>query len=218
MCSVLEDQFPGMQTANHLLLIKDYVSFLGVTLHRYGYHVEALLDFLSKHRDKYHELLLSDCQKQITKALTVDKFEKMYMKKEYDYSMNVLSFLLQTSNIMHVSFMSHGGQLDFYDVVKKYLDLLLTEILDGTQLKLINTSIGGVTQAMQMVANMAMFECSCDLFFHHDAHLSGIPLRMVERERRLFALTKVCDAAEEMISGLLKQKVDGFLLLIENVN
>ncbi|KAF3655670.1 Exocyst complex component SEC15B [Capsicum annuum] len=244
MCSVLEDQFSRMQTANHLLLIKDYVSLLGVTLRRYGYPVEALLDVLSKHRDKYHELLLSDCRKQITEALAADKFEQMYMKKEYEYSMNVLSFQLQTSNIMpafpyvapfsctvpdccrivrsfiedSVSFMSHGGQLDFYDVVKKYLDRLLTEVLDGALLKLINTSIGGVTQAMQMAANMAVFERACDFFFRHAAQLSGIPLRMAERGRRVFPLTKARDAAEEMLSGLLKQKVDGFLLLIENVN
>ncbi|KAL3328769.1 hypothetical protein AABB24_036071 [Solanum stoloniferum] len=244
MCSVLEDQFSRMQTANHLLLIKDYVSLLSVTLRRYGYPVEALLDVLSKHRDKYHELLLSDCRKQITEALAADKFEQMYMKKEYEYSMNVLSFQLQTSNIMpafpyvapfsctvpdccrivrsfiedSVSFMSHGGQLDFYDVVKKYLDRLLTEVLDGALLKLINTSISGVTQAMQMAANMAVFERACDFFFRHAAQLSGIPLRMAERGRRLFPLTKARDAAEEMLSGLLKQKVDGFLLLIENVN
>ncbi|XP_027098960.2 exocyst complex component SEC15B-like [Coffea arabica] len=244
MCSVLEDQFSRMQTANHLLLIKDYVSLLGVTLRRYGYPTDALLDVLSKHRDKYHELLLSDCRKQIAEALAADKLEQMYMKKEYEYSMNVLSFQLQTSNLMpafpyvapfsstvpdccrivrsfiedSVSFMSYGGQLEFYDVVKKYLDRLLAEVLDGALLKIINTSVNGVTQAMQMAANMAVFERACDFFFCHAAQLSGIPLRMAERGRKQFPLTKARDAAEEMLSGLLKQKVDGFLTLIENVN
>lgn len=244
MCSVLEDQFSRMQTANHLLLIKDYVSLLGVTLRRYGYPTDALLDVLSKHRDKYHELLLSDCHKQIAEALAADKFEQMYMKKEYEYSMNVLSFQLQTSNLMpafpyvapfsstvpdccrivrsfiedSVSFMSYGGQLEFYDVVKKYLDRLLGEVLDGALLKVINTSVNGVTQAMQMAANMAVFERACDFFFLHAAQLSGIPLRMAERGRKQFPLTKARDAAEEMLSGLLSQKVDGFLTLIENVN
>lgn len=244
MCSVLEDQFSRMQTANHLLLIKDYVSLLGVTLRRFGYPIDALLDVLSKHRDKYHELLLSDCRKQIADALSADKFEQMYMKKEYEYSMNVLSFQLQTSNIMpafpyiapfssmvpdccrivrsfvedSVSFMSYGGQLDFYDVVKKYLDRLLTEVLDVALLKLINGSISAVTQAMQMAANMAVFERACDFLFRHAAQLSGIPLRIAERGRRQFPLTKARDAAEETLSGLLKQKVDGFMSLIENVN
>lgn len=244
MCSVLEDQFSRMQTANHLLLIKDYVSLLGVTLRRYGYPIDALLDVLSKHRDKYHELLLSDCRKQIAEALAADKFEQMYMKKEYEYSMNVLSFQLQTSNLMpafpyvapfsstvpdccrivrsfiedSVSFMSYGGQLEFYDVVKKYLDRLLAEVLDGALLKIINTSVNGVTQAMQMAANMAVFERACDFFFRHAAQLSGIPLRIAERGRKQFPLTKARDAAEDMLSGLLKQKVDGFLTLIENVN
>ncbi|KAF3436469.1 hypothetical protein FNV43_RR23561 [Rhamnella rubrinervis] len=244
MCSVLEDQFSRMQTANHLLLIKDYVSLLGVTLRRYGYPVDALLDVLSKHRDKYHELLLSDCRKQIAEALTADKFEQMLMKKEYEYSMNVLSFQIQTSDIIpafpyvapfsstvpdccrivrsfiedSVSFMSYGGQLDFFDVVKKYLDRLLGEVLDGALLKLINTSIHGVSQAMQVAANMAVLERACDFFFRHAAQLSGISLRMAERGRRQFPLSNARDAAEEMLSGMLKTKVDGFLTLIENVN
>ena len=244
MCSVLEDQFSRMQTANHLLLIKDYVSLLGVTLRRYGYPVDALLDVLSKHRDKYHELLLSDCRKQIAEALAADKFEQMLMKKEYEYSMNVLSFQLQTSDIVpafpyvapfsttvpdccrivrsfiedSVSFMSYGGQLEFFDVVKKYLDRLLSEVLDEALLKLINASVHGVSQAMQVAANMAVLERACDFFFRHAAQLSGIPLRMAERGRRQFPLNNARDAAEEMLSGLLKQKVDGFMTLIENVN
>jgi hypothetical protein len=244
MCSVLEDQFSRMQTANHLLLIKDYVSLLGVTLRRYGYPVDALLDVLSKHRDKYHELLLSDCRKQISEALAADKFEQMLMKKEYEYSMNVLSFQLQTSDIApafpyvapfsstvpdccrivrsfvedSVSFMSYGGQLDFYDVVKKYLDRLLSEVLDEALLKLITTSVHGVSQAMQMAANMAVMERACDFFFRHAAQLSGISLRMAERGRKQFPLGKARDSAEEMLSGLLKAKVDGFMTLIENVN
>ncbi|XP_023514712.1 exocyst complex component SEC15B-like isoform X3 [Cucurbita pepo subsp. pepo] len=244
MCSVLEDQFSRMQTANHLLLIKDYVSLLGVTLRRYWYPVEPLLDVLSKHRDKYHELLISDCRKQITEALSADKFEQMLMKKEYEYSMNVLSFQLQDSDIVPafpyiapfsttvpdccrivrsfiedaVSFMSYGGQLDFYDVVKKYLDRLLSEVLDGALLKLISSSVHGVPQAMQMAANMAVFERACDFFFRHAAQLSGIPLRMAERGRRRFPLIKAREAAEETLSGLLKGKVDSFMLLIENVN
>ncbi|KAF8116523.1 hypothetical protein N665_0017s0078 [Sinapis alba] len=244
MCAVLEDQFSRMQTANHLLLIKDYVSLLGVSLRRYGYTVDALLEVLSKHRDKYHELLLSDCRKQMAEALSADKFEHMLMKKEYEYSMNVLSFQLQTSDIVptfpyiapfsttvpdccrivrsfiedSVSFMSHGGQLDFYNVVKKYLDRLLGEVLDEALLKLINTSVHVVSQAMQVAANMAVFERACDFFFRHAAQLSGVPLRMAERGRRHFPLTKSQNAAEETLSGLLKKKIDGFMILIENVN
>ncbi|XVF80601.1 hypothetical protein PTKIN_Ptkin15bG0086900 [Pterospermum kingtungense] len=244
MCSVLEDQFSRMQTANHLLLIKDYVSLLGVTLRRYGYPVDSLLDVLSKHRDKYHELLLSDCRKQLAEVLATDKFEQMLMKKEYEYSMNVLSFQIQTSDIIpafpyvapfsstvpdccrivrsfiedSVSYMSYGGQLDFYDVVKKYLDRLLSEVLDGALLKVISSSVHGVSQAMQVAANMAVLERACDFFFRHAAQLSGIPLRMVERGRRQFPLTKARDAAEEMLSGMLKTKIDGFMTLIENMN
>lgn len=244
MCSVLEDQFSRMQTANHLLLIKDYVSLLGVTLRRYGYSVDALLEVLSKHRDKYHELLLSDCSKQIIEALAADKFVPMEMKKEYEYSMNVLAFQLQTSDIIpafpyfapfsstvpdccrivrsfiedSVSFMSYGGHLDFYDVIKKYLDRLLGEVLDGALLNLISTSVHGVSQAMQVAANMTAFERACDFCFRHAAQLSGLPLRMVERTKRKFPLTNSRNAAEEMLAGLLKSKIDGFMMLLENID
>ncbi|GAB4829923.1 Exocyst complex component S15B [Ancistrocladus abbreviatus] len=244
MCSVLEDQFSRMQTANHLLLIKDYVSLLGVSLRRYGYPVDALLEVLSKHSDKYHELLLSDCRKQISDALSADKFEQMLMKKEYEYSMNVLAFQLQTSDIIpafpyvapfsstvpdccrivrsfiedSVSFMSYGGQLDFYDVVKKYLDRLLSEVLDQALVKLIKSSIHGVSQAMQVAANMAVLERACEFYFKHAAQLSGVPLRMAERGMKQFPLKNARDAAEEILSGMLKVKIDGFMSLIDNVN
>lgn len=39
MTAVLEDQFTRMEDANHLLLVKDYVSLLGATLRRHGYQV-----------------------------------------------------------------------------------------------------------------------------------------------------------------------------------
>ncbi|KAL5701315.1 Exocyst complex component S15B [Ranunculus cassubicifolius] len=244
MCSVLEDQFSRMQTASHLLLIKDYVSLLGVTLRRYGYSVEPLLDVLSKHRDKYHDLLLSDCKKYISEALATENFQQLIMKKEYEYSMNILAFQIQTSDITpafpyiapfsstvpdccrivrsfiedSVSFMSYGGQLDFYDVVKKYLDRLLSDVLNGALLKLISSSVQGVQQAMQVAANMVVLERACDFFFRHAAQLSGIPSRMSERSRRQFPLKDARDAAETMLSGMLKNKLDGFMMLTENVN
>ncbi|KAG1326237.1 exocyst complex component SEC15B-like [Cocos nucifera] len=244
MVSVLEDQFSRMQTANHLLLIKDYVSLLGVTLRRYGYTVDPLLDVLSKHRDKYHDLLLSDCRRQVSEALAADKFEQMLMKKEYEYSMNVLSFQIQTSDITpafpyvapfsatvpdlcrivrsfiedSVSFMSHGGQLDFYPIVKKYLDRLLGEVLDVTILHLVESGGLGVSQAMQIAANMAVMERACDFFFRHAAQLSGIPLRIAERGRREFPLKKSRDAAEKLLLGLLQAKIDDFFILTDTVS
>ncbi|KAJ8774249.1 hypothetical protein K2173_009680 [Erythroxylum novogranatense] len=218
--AMLEKKIPEIRS---YIERKDYVSLLGVTLRRYGYPVDALLDVLSKHRDKYHELLLSDCRKQTAEALSADKFEQMLMKKEYEYSMNVLSFHLQTSDIVPAfpyvapfsstvpnccrivrSFIEDS--LEFFDVVKKYLDRLLSEVLDGALVKLINTSVHGVSQAMQVAANMAVMERACDFFFRHAAQLSGFPL------------TNARDKAEEMLSGLLKEKVDGFMTLIENVN
>ncbi|WOL03297.1 exocyst complex component SEC15B [Canna indica] len=244
MVSVLEDQFSRMQTANHLLLIKDYVSLLGVTLHRYRYAVDPLLDVLSKHRDKYHDLLLSDCRRQVSEAVAADKFEQMLMKKEYEYSMNVLSFQIQTSDITpafpyvapfsssvpdlcrisrsfiedSVSFMSHGGHLDIYPIVKKYLERLLGEVVDGSILRLIESGGLGVSQAMQVAANMAVLERACDFLFRHAAQLSGIPLRIAEKGRREFPLKKSRDATGQLLLGLLKKKIDDFMMLTDSIS
>ncbi|XP_072954433.1 exocyst complex component SEC15B [Typha angustifolia] len=244
MVSVLEDQFSRMQTANHLLLIKDYVSLLAVTLRRYGYIVDPLLDVLGKFGDKYHELLLADCRRQVSEALAADKFEQMFMKKEYEYSMNVLAFQIQVSDIMpafpyvapfsstvpdlcrivrsfvedSVSFVSHGGQLNFFPVIKKYLDRLLAEVIDGAILRLVESGGLGVSQAMQVAANMAVMERACNYFFRHAAQLSGIPLRAAERGRREFPLKKSRDAAEEQLLRLLCAKIDDFMVLTDAVN
>ena len=57
--SVLEEQFSHMDTASHLLLVKDYVTLLGTTLRQYGYVVGSVLETLNSSREKYHELLLA---------------------------------------------------------------------------------------------------------------------------------------------------------------
>ncbi|GLJ10813.1 hypothetical protein SUGI_0135630 [Cryptomeria japonica] len=244
MCSVLEDQFSRMQTANHLLLIKDYVSLLGVTLKRYGYRVDPLLDVLNRNRDKYHELLLSDCKKQFSDVIVNDKYEQMVMKKEYEYNMNVLAFHIQTSDIMpafpyiapfssavpeccrivrsfiedSVSYMSYGGHMDFYDVVKKYLDKLLTEVLNECLVKFIRNSTFGVSQAMQLAANLSILERACDFFIKHAAQLCGIPLRLAERPRAQSVLNNPQDAAYETMLRLVNSKIEEFMTLTDNIN
>lgn len=244
MCSVLEDQFSRMQTANHLLLIKDYVSLLGVTLRRYGYQVDALLDVLNRNRDKYHELLLNDCRKQINDVLANDKSDQMVMKKEYEYNMNVLAFHIQTSDSMpafpyiapfssavpdccrivrsfiedSVSYMSYGAHRDFYVVVKKYLDKLLTDVLNEALLKLIRNSTFGVSQAMQITANMTVLERACEFFTRHAAQLCGIPIRLAERSHSQSVLKSAQDAAQETMLKLVKSKVEEFMLLTDNIN
>ena len=72
MTSVLEDQFSRMDAASHLLLIKHFVSLFGATLTRYGCRVTPLIEVLDNSRDKYHELLLNECRKQIADILAND--------------------------------------------------------------------------------------------------------------------------------------------------
>eukprot|EP01018_Ginkgo_biloba_P036928 Gb_11580 [translate_table: standard] len=248
MSSVLEDQFSRMQIASHLLLIKDYVTLLGATLRRYGYQVGPLLDVLDKNRDKYHELLLNECRKQINDVLANDKYEQMVMKKEYEYNMNVLAFHLQASDIMpafpyiapfsatvpdccrivrsfiedSVSYLSYGGHMDFYDVVKKYLDKLLINVLNEALLKLIHISTLGVSHAMQIAANMTVLERACDFFTQHAAQLCGIPMRLAGRPNAALSARSVLkssqDAAHEAMLRLVKSKVDEFMLLTDNIN
>lgn len=248
MIAVVEDQFSRMQTANHLLIVKDYVSLLCATLRRYGYQVDPLLDVLDKNRDKYHELLLSDCRRQINDSLANDKYEKMLIKKEYEYKSNVLAFHLQTTDIMpafpyvapfsatvpdccrivksfiedSVSFLAYGSHMDFYDVVKKYLDKLLINVLNEALLKLIRNTTLAVSHAMQIAANMTVLERSCDFFARYAAQLCGIPVRLVDRPQASLAAKSVLltsqGAAHEQMLVLVKSKVDEFMQLTDNIN
>ncbi|KAK1295137.1 putative exocyst complex component 6 [Acorus calamus] len=204
--SVLESQFSHMDTASHILLIKDYVTLFCSTLRRNGYAVDPLIEVLDKSRDKYHELLLHECRKHISDILTNDPYEQMIIKKEYEYNMSILSFHLQTLELMpafpyvapfsstvpdtcrivrsfigdSVSYLSYGGHISFYDVVKKYLDKLLIDVLNEALLKSIHGNTASVTHAMQIAANISVLVRACDFFLHHAAQLCGIPLRLVE--------------------------------------
>ncbi|KAK8954499.1 putative exocyst complex component 6 [Platanthera zijinensis] len=192
MASVLEDQFSRMQTASHLLLIKDYVSLLSVTLRHYGYTVDPLLD-------------TSD-------IIPAFPYVAPFSSTVPDCCRIVRSFIEDS-----VSFLSYGGQLDFYAFVKKYLDRLLSEVLDGAFLRLVESKSLGVSQAMQVAANMAVLERACEFFLRHAGQLSGIPLRIAERARREFALKKSRDAIEELLLSLLRGKVDDFMLLTDGI-
>ncbi|KAH7277343.1 hypothetical protein KP509_39G046000 [Ceratopteris richardii] len=248
MISLVEDQFSRMQTANHLLIVKDYVSLLCATLRRYGYQVGPLLDILDKNRDKYHELLLTDCKRSINESLANDSYEKMIIRKEYEYRSNILAFHLQTTDILpafpfiapfsatvpdccrivktfiedSVSFLAYGSRMDFYDVVKKYLDKLLINVLNEALLKLIQNTTLAVSHAMQIAANMTVLEQSCDFFARYAAQLCGIPVRLVDRPHASLAaksvLLKSQGAAHEQMLVLVKTKVDEFMQLTININ
>ncbi|KAI3926961.1 hypothetical protein MKX01_032876 [Papaver californicum] len=248
MTSMLEVQFSRMDTPSHLLLIKDYVTLVGATLRRYGYQVGTLLEVLDNSRDKYHELLLEECRKQIVDVLGNDTYEQMVMKKEYEYNMHVLAFHLQTSDIMpafpyvapfsstvpdtcrivrsfiedSVSYLSYGGRMNFYDVVKKYLDKLLIDVLNEALLKAIYSGTTGVSQAMQIAANISVLERACDLFLLQAAQHYGVPIRVAERPNASLTAKVVLktsrDAAYHALLNLVNSKLDEFMTLTDSIN
>ncbi|KAK2973362.1 hypothetical protein RJ640_016783 [Escallonia rubra] len=246
--SVMEEQFSNMDTASHLLLVKDYVTLLGATLKQYGYEVGPILETLNNSREKYHELLLAECRQQITDVLAKDTCEQMVMKKESDYQANVLLFHLQSSDIMpafpyiapfscmvpdccrivrsfvkdSVNYLSYGGHMNFFNFVKKYLDKLLIDVLNEAILNTIHSGTTGVSQAMQMAANIAVLERACDFFLQHAAQQCGIPARSVERAQGSLTakvlLKTSRDAAYLALLNLVNSKLDEFMALTENVN
>ncbi|KAF8403711.1 hypothetical protein HHK36_011815 [Tetracentron sinense] len=248
MTSVLEEQFSRMDIASHLLLIKDYVTLLGATLRRYGYQVGPLLEVLDNSTDKYHELLLEECRQQMVDIIAHDSYEQMVMKKEYEYTMNVLSFHLQSSDIMpafpyiapfsstvpdtcrivrsfigdSVSYLSYGGRMNFYDVVKKYLDKLLIDVLNEALLKAIHSCNTGVSQAMQIASNITVLERACDLFLRQAAQHCGIPIRSVERPQASLTAKAVLktsrDASYLALLNLVNSKVDEFMAPMGDIN
>lgn len=248
MTSLLEEQFSGMEIASHFLMIKDCVTLLGATLKRYGYQVAPLLDVLDNCRDRYHELLINEFRKQITDVLENDTYEQMVIRKEYEYNMNVLSFNLQTSDIMpafpyiapfsssvpqvcrivrsfiedSVNYLSYSSHVNLYDVVKKYLDKFLKDVLNEALLKIIHNGTLGVSPAMQITANIAVLEHACDHFLRQAAQLCGIPVRLVKRPhggltaRALLRATQ--NAAYIELSNLVSSKIDEFMDLANNIN
>ncbi|KAL5546757.1 hypothetical protein UlMin_006444 [Ulmus minor] len=248
MTSVLEEQFSSMDSTTHLLLVKDYITLLGSTLRQYGYEVGPLLEALDNSRDKYHMLLLKECWEQIDNAVAHDTYEQMVMKKDSDYENNVLSFNLQTSDIMpafpyiapfssmvpdscrivrsfikgSVDYLSYGVYSNFYDVVKKYLDKLLIDVLNEVILHTIQKGNIGVSQAMQIAANISVLERACDFFLRNAAQLCGIPIRSVERTQASLAAKVVLktsrDAAYLALLNFVNNKLDEFMGLSENIN
>ncbi|WCJ28724.1 exocyst complex component sec15A [Euphorbia peplus] len=243
MTSILEEQFSRMDSATHLLLVKDYVTLLASTIRKYGYDVTQILEALDSTRDKYHDLLLRESQEQIVKSIGNDTYEQMIMKKDSDYETNVLSFHLQSSDIVpafpyiapfssmvpdtcrvvrsfikgSVDYLSYGTHPSFFDIVKKYLDKLLIDVLNEILLSTIQSGAVGVSQAMQIAANTSVLEKACDFFLRLAAQLCGIPVRSVERPHAVLTAKIVLktsrDAAYIILLNLVYAKLDEFMPL-----
>ncbi|GJS88257.1 exocyst complex component SEC15A [Tanacetum coccineum] len=169
----LENQFSQMDTASHLLLVKDYVTLLGATLRQYGYDVGPILDTLTKSRDKYHELLLAECRLQIKDAIRNDSSE-------------------------------------------------IADVLNEAILSTIQSGSIGVSQAMQIAANIAFLEKACDYFLQTASKHCGIPTRMVARPQTTLMAKMVLktsrDEAYLSLLDLVNHKLTEYLSLMENVN
>ncbi|KAF8698733.1 hypothetical protein HU200_034986 [Digitaria exilis] len=246
--TILEEQFARMRTASHFLLIKDYVTLLGAAVSKYGYQIKQLIEVLEKSRDKYHQLLLLECRKQMDDILTNDSYEQMVIKKEYEYSMNVTAFHLEYDDAVpdfpyvapfsssvpevcrivrsfvedSVSYLSYGGLMNIYDVVKMYLDRVLIEVLNDSLLNMIYARSLAMSQMMQLAGNISVLEQACDMYLLHAAHLCGIPKRVAERSHAGLTARAVLKASQNAVYNALINlanfKVDEFMVLLENVN
>lgn len=245
--SILEEQFSLMDAANHLL-VKDHVALFGATMKKYVYQATSLLEVLDKNRDKYHELLLSDCRKQIEGIFTKDKYVHMVITEESDYKMNVAAFQLDPIDVVpdlpyaapfsssvpsacrivcsfiedSVSYLSYGGIMNVYDAVKRYLDKLLIEVLNDGLLNLIHGNCLDVEQMVLIVGNIAILERSCDMFLTHAAQLCGVPRRLLEKPHSGLTARAVLKASQNAAyNGLItvaNSKIDEFMLLLTNIN
>uniref|UniRef100_A0ACD6A081 Uncharacterized protein n=2 Tax=Avena sativa TaxID=4498 RepID=A0ACD6A081_AVESA len=246
--SILAEQFTRMDAANHHLLVKDYVSLLGATMKKYGYQASSLLEVLEKNKDRYHELLVSDCRKQIQGVFAKDSYERMVIEKENEYNMTVAALQLEPIHAVPdlpyvapfsssvpgacrivrsfvedlVSYLSYGVMVNSYDVVKRYLDKLLIEVLNDGLLKLIHSGSLEIAQLVQIAGNIAILERSCDTFLWHAAQLCGLPKRLLEKPHSGLTARAVLKASQNAaFNGLItlaNSKVDEFMLLLTSIN
>ncbi|GJN20610.1 hypothetical protein PR202_gb08008 [Eleusine coracana subsp. coracana] len=245
---ILEEQFSQMNAANHHLLVKDYVSLLGAAMKKYGYQPTPLVEVLDKSRDKYLELLLSDCRKQIHDVFSKDSYEQMVIKKENEYQMNVTAFQLELAEVVpvlpyvapfsssvpgacrivcsfiedSVNYLSYGGCMNFYELVKSYLDKFLIEVLNDSFLNLIHGGSLEFSQMVQIAGNIDILEQSCDMFLQHTAELCGVPRRLLEKPHSGLtarAMLKTSgNAAYNASISLVNSRIDEFMMLLTSIN
>ena len=112
--------------------------------------------------------------------------------------------------------------MKIFNFMRKYLDKLLIDVLNEAILYTIHSGTTGVSQAMQIAANIAALERACDFFLHHAAQQCGIPIRSVERPQASLTAKVVLktsrDAAYIALLNLVNTKLDEFMALPENVN
>ncbi|QHN78721.1 Exocyst complex component SEC15A [Arachis hypogaea] len=244
---LLNAQFSQMKSATNHLKVKEYVTLLSWSLLQYGYDIESLLDVVDNNRDKFHLLLMAECREQTIEALNHDTYELMVIKKESDYESNVLSFGLQTTDIMPafpyvapfssmvpemcqivksfikscVDYLSYGARDYFFDVVIRYLNNFLIEVINETLLNTINSSNISVSHAMQIAANFTSLERACDFFLKNAAQQSGIPLRFIDKSQMTLSAKAVLqtsrDATYITLLGLVNAEIDEYMNLTESV-
>lgn len=246
--SVVGGQFSRMTNTTHFLLIKDYMTLFGMTLRHHGYEVTSLLETMNGTKDKYSKLLMEECRKQISDIVANDSYEQMLLKKESDYQANVLSFQLQTTDIMpafpyvapfssmvpgacrvvksfikdFVDYLSSGGDVNVFDAVRKSLDSLLIDVLNEVILDKISDTSIGVSKAMQIAADVAFLEKACDFFVKNASNLCGVPTRSIDHAQATLTSKVVLktsrDAAYIALLSLVNTQLDEFMSLPDNIN
>ncbi|GJN40857.1 hypothetical protein PR202_gn00268 [Eleusine coracana subsp. coracana] len=188
--STLEDQFSRMRTASHFLIIKDYVTLLGAAVKKYGYPITQLIEVLEKSRDKYHQLLLLECRKQIDDILSNDSYDQMVIK-EYEYNMNVTAFCLEPDDAIP----------NF-----PYVAPFSSSVPDMMQLA---GNISVLEQACGMFLLYSAQQCGIPKRVAERSH-SALTARAVLKASQ--------NAVYNALINLANFKVDEFMILLEDVN
>jgi hypothetical protein len=112
--------------------------------------------------------------------------------------------------------------MNVFDVVRKYLDKFLIDVLNATLLDTINSGSITVPQVMQIATNIAVLERACDFFIRHAAQLCGIPSRPVERPQAALSAKAVLktsrDAAYISLLSMVNKEIDKLMTLNVSVN
>ncbi|EMS46041.1 putative exocyst complex component 6 [Triticum urartu] len=254
-CRRQVDDILANDSYEQMVIKKEYEYNMNVTafhlepiLRKYGYQTTPLINILSRSRDKYHQLLLSECRRQVDDILANDSYEQMVIKKEYEYNMNVTAFHLEPSEVIpefpyvapfsssvpevcrvvrsfvedSVSYLSYGGDMNLYEVVKAYLDRLLIEVLNDCLLNRMYARSLAMSQMMQLAGNISVLEHACDLYLLHCAQQCGIPKRVAERSRATLTARAVLkasqNAAYNALINMANSKIDDFMVLLDDVN
>ncbi|KAL6594942.1 exocyst complex subunit Sec15-like protein [Neocallimastix californiae] len=240
----IANQLGDCESTDLFLEIKNIVVVFIQTLESYNYTVSKLLDLMIILFEKYSRLLKQQYSTQLTQILQNEDFIPMVINSADEYEKLLNAYTLQEDSEIILQgfprtlsfsrsfpescvivktfikkfyqfiqgFTQNYGEMD--DLLKKSLDSLLLDDLNGTLVRKMKSKSIKLTQVVQIFHDMEFYVKSCDEFERelsrkkssktaNDINLSHIKTKFIDSQK----------LAEDKIFDIINEKIDMFVEL-----